>query len=289
VPLPGREVLRLGRRTLVMGVVNVTPDSFADGGVRLDPARAIDDALHMEALGADVIDVGGESTRPGAEPLPAAEELARVGPVVKALGKRLRVPLSIDTYKGRVAAEALDWGAVIVNDISALSYDSTLAALVARRGAAVVLMHTRGRPRDMYREADYRDVVAEVGGELRERLAFAMEAGIPAQSVLLDPGIGFAKKPEHSSAVVGRLHELAVLGRPLLAGVSRKSFLQRSLGERVPSEREFGTAAAVTACVLAGAHVVRVHGVREMLDVVRVADMLRRDAGLDSGAGPWTG
>ena len=272
-----------------MGIVNVTPDSFADGGLRLDPARAVEDALQMEELGADLIDVGGESTRPGAEPLPVEEEMARVGPVVRALGKRLRIPFSIDTYKSPVAEAALDAGAAIVNDISALSYDPGLAAVVARHRAAVVLMHTRGRPKDMYGEAEYGDVVADVRDQLARRLTSGVASGIPAECVLLDPGIGFGKRAEHSSAVIARLHELATLGRPLLAGPSRKSFLQRSLGSRPPSGREFGTAAAVTACVLAGAHVVRVHGVPEMLDVVRVADMLRRDAGLDSEAGPWTG
>lgn len=289
VPLPGGRSLHLGDRTLVMGILNVTPDSFADGGRCFDPSRAIDAALEMEAQGADLIDVGGESTRPGAEPLDAAEELARLEPVLRELGKRLRVPLSVDTYKARVAEAALEYGAAIVNDISALSYDPDLAGVVARRRAAVVLMHTRGRSRDMYRDAQYRDVVAEVRHELAQRLEYAVNAGIAPDAVLLDPGIGFAKRAEHSSIVIGRLHEFAVLGRPLLAGPSRKSFLQRSLGEREPSRREFGTAAAVAACVLAGVHVVRVHGVREMLDVVRVSDMLRRDAGLDAGAGPWTG
>jgi len=289
VPLPGGRTLRLGERTLVMGIVNVTPDSFADGGLRLDPARAVDDALEMEALGADLIDVGGESTRPGAEPLPVEEELARVGPVLRALGRRLRVPLSVDTYKASVAEAALDAGAAIVNDISALSYDPALAAVVARRGAAVVLMHTRGRPRDMYREAEYGDVVADVLEELARRLAAARDAGIPADSVIVDPGIGFGKRAAHSSAIVARLHELASLGRPILAAPSRKSFLQRSLGSRPADDREFGTAAAVAACVLEGAHLIRVHRVREMVDVVRVADMLRRDAGLDTEAEPWTG
>jgi dihydropteroate synthase len=286
--LPGGRTLRLGERTLLMAIVNVTPDSFADGGARFDADRAVEDALHMETLGADLIDVGGESTRPGSEPLPAAEELARVTPVVRALGRRLRIPFSIDTYKAAVAEAALDAGASIVNDVSALSYDPALGGVVARRGAGIVLMHTRGRPRDMYREAEYGDVVADVRRELHERLASARMAGIPDECILVDPGIGFGKRAEHSSTLIARLHELASLGRPLLAGPSRKSFLQRSIGERSPSQREFGSAAAVTACVLAGVHVVRVHGVAEMLDVIRVADMLRRDAGLD-GESTWSG
>lgn len=277
-------MLPLGVRTLLMGIVNVTPDSFADGGVRFDAARAVDDALAMEAQGADLIDVGGESTRPGAEPLPEREELARVEPVLRGLAGRIRVPVSIDTYKARVAETALDLGAAIVNDISALSYDPGLAAVVASRGAAVVLMHTRGRPREMYREAGYADVIGEVAAELRARTEAVVRAGVPADRLILDPGIGFAKRAEHSSTILARLGELAALvRRPLLVGPSRKSFLTRAVGERDPGGREFGTAAAVTACVLAGAHIVRVHGVGPMLDVVRVADMLRRDAGLDRG------
>jgi dihydropteroate synthase len=281
LPLPDGRVLRLGDRTLVMGIVNVTPDSFADGGARFDPTRAIDGALAMEAEGADIVDIGGESTRPGAEPLTAEEELARVEPVLRGLAGRLRVPLSIDTYKAAVAEVALDLGAAILNDISALSYDPALAPLVARRRAAVILMHTRGRPREMYRDAVYADVMREVCQELDARRSAALAAGISPDRVILDPGIGFAKRAGHSSMLVARLHDLAALKHPLLVGPSRKSFLTRALGERPVGEREYGTAAAVAACVLAGAHLVRVHGVKQMVDVVRVADMLRRDAGLD--------
>jgi dihydropteroate synthase len=261
-----------------MGILNVTPDSFADGGRYLDPGRAVEAALAMEAAGADLIDVGGESTRPGAEPLAAGEELARVAPVVRRLAGRLRVPISVDTYKAPVAEAVLDLGASIVNDISALEYDPGLPAVVARTGAAVILMHTRGRSRDMYRDAHYGDVVREVSEELDARLLRAAEAGVPTSRVLLDPGIGFAKRPEHSAALLGRLHELHALGRPLLVGPSRKSFLQRATGDRTPDARDWATAAAVTAAVLAGAHVVRVHAVAEMVDVVRAADMLRRAA-----------
>jgi dihydropteroate synthase len=194
------------------------------------------------------------------------------------------VPLSIDTYKARVAETALDLGAAIVNDISALSYDPALAAVVARHGAAVVLMHTRGRSRDMYGHAEYDDVVKDVRTELAARCSAARTAGIDAARIILDPGLGFAKRAEHSSTLLSRLHELTALGRPLLVGASRKSFLTRALGERPPEAREFATAAAVTASVLAGVHVVRVHGVATMIDAVRVADMLRRDGGLDREA-----
>lgn len=282
VSLPDGRSLALGARTLVMGVLNVTPDSFADGGRHLDPARAIDEALAMEAAGADILDIGGESTRPGAETVPAGEERRRIEPVLKGLIGRLGLPVSIDTYKADVAEAALDLGAVIVNDISALGYDPALAGVVARRGAAVVLMHPRGRSRDMYRDAHYGDVVSEVGGELRTRLGAALDAGIPEERILLDPGLGFAKRAEDSGALLARVHELARLGRPLLVGPSRKSFLRRAIGEAPPDARDWATAAAVTAAVFGGAHVVRVHGVAAMVDVVRVADMLRRDAGLDA-------
>jgi dihydropteroate synthase len=281
VPLPTGGALHLGDRTLIMAVLNVTPDSFADGGHHADPGRAVDDALAMEAAGADIIDIGGESTRPGASPVSADEELSRVAPVLRGLAGRLRVPISIDTYKAAVAEPALDLGAAIVNDISALMYDPALPGVVARACAVVSLMHTRGRSRTMYQDAHYDNVVREVCAELGERLRRAGEAGIPMSHVLVDPGIGFAKRAEHSSTLLARLEELHALGRPLLVGPSRKSFLQRATGERTPAARDWGTAAAVTAAVLAGAHVVRVHAVPEMVDVVRVADMLRRDASVD--------
>lgn len=273
--LPDGRALDLGARTLVMGIVNVTPDSFADGGLRLDPGRAIDDALALEAEGADLIDVGGESTRPGADPLPAAEELARVLPVVGGLAGRLRVPISIDTYKTEVARAALDAGAAIVNDVSGLRYDPALAGVVAARGAALVLMHNRGRSREMYRGAVYGALAREVAAELGASIDQAVAAGVARERLIVDPGIGFAKRAEHSFAALAQLDALAALDRPVLVGPSRKSFLIAALGERPPSAREWGTAAAVAAAVLAGAHIVRVHGVREMVEVVRVADAIR--------------
>ncbi len=275
VPLPNGATLVLGERTLVMGVLNVTPDSFADGGRFVDPGRAVDAALKMEQAGADIVDIGGESTRPGAEAVDAAEERRRIEPVFEQLAGRIRIPLSIDTYKAEVAEAALDRGALIVNDVSALRYDSGLAHVVARRGAAVVLMHNRGRSREMYREAGYTDVAREVAEELRERMAFAEAAGIERERVLVDPGIGFAKRAEHSLALLAGLRELETLDRPLLVGPSRKSFLKAAIGERSADERDWGTAAAVTAAVMLGAHVVRVHAVAEMVDVVRTADAIR--------------
>jgi dihydropteroate synthase len=260
-----------------MGILNVTPDSFAETRSELDPARAVAVALDMEAQGADLIDVGGESTRPGADPLSAKDELARVLPVLAGLAGRVRVPLSIDTYKADVARAALDGGASLVNDVSGLRYDPALARVVAERGAAVVLMHTRGRPKTMYSDAIYHDVVAEVGAELKVSVALAQHAGVPVDRILVDPGIGFAKRPEHSYGVLARLSELAeALARPVLVGPSRKSFMGDALHARPATERDWGTAAAVTAAVLGGAHIVRVHAVREMVQVVGVAEEIRR-------------
>jgi dihydropteroate synthase len=275
--LPGGGTLTLGDRTLVMGIINVTPDSFSDGGLLQDASQAIDAGLQMVEDGADLLDVGGESTRPGAQPLAEADERARVLPVIEGLVARVRVPVSVDTYKAAVADAALDAGAAIVNDISGLRYEPALAAVVARRQAPIVLMHTRGRSRDMYKQAIYHDVVDEVLDELRESIAFAAGAGIPRDRILIDPGLGFAKEPAHSYEALARLQEFAELGRPLLAGPSRKLFLTRPLGRELPAPaRDWGTAAAVAAAVFAGVHIVRVHAVREMVHVVRVSDELRK-------------
>jgi dihydropteroate synthase len=274
VPLPGGRMLTLGDRTLVMGILNVTPDSFADGGVRFDAGRAIEHGLRMIADGADIIDVGGESTRPGAEALDVGEELRRILPVVERLAAS-GAPVSIDTYKAVVAREALARGAVIVNDISALQFDQELGRSVAEARAAVVLMHNRGRSGAMYRHAEYEDVPREITAELRLALARAGDAGISSDSIILDPGIGFAKRAAHSYAALAHLGALASLDRPILSGPSRKSFLKEAVGDKAPAERDWGTAAAVTASVLMGAHIVRVHGVAQMVDVVRVADRIR--------------
>lgn len=275
VGLAHRGVLRLGERPLVMGILNVTPDSFAEPKI-LDTAAAVDTALRMEAEGADLLDVGGESTRPGASPVSADDELARVLPVIQALAGRLRIPISIDTYKAPVADACLAEGAALVNDISGLHFDESLAGVVAHAGAALVLMHTRGRPGDMYARALYADVVDEVTSELVESVHRAAAAGVPPDRVIVDPGIGFAKRPAHSYGVLARLSEIAArLDRPLLVGPSRKSFMKEALAERAAIERDWGTAAAVTASVLAGAHIVRVHAVSEMVQVVRVAEEIR--------------
>jgi len=263
-----------------MGILNITPDSFADASRIGDVPAALEAALRMEADGADLIDVGGESTRPGAEPVSEAEELARVVPVVAALAGRVRVPISIDTHKGEVARAAIAAGASIVNDISGLRRDPSLAREVAQAGAALVLMHTRGSSATMYDEAVYGDVVAEVVGELRESIKRATDAGVPFERLIVDPGVGFAKRPKHSYGVLARLPEFAAaLDRPVLVGPSRKSFLREPTGGRPAIERDWGTAAAVTAAVLAGSHIVRVHAVAEMAQAVRVAEEIRQASG----------
>ena len=273
--LPGGRTLALGERTLVMGIINVTPDSFADGGAHPDPDHAVAAALRLEANGADIIDVGGESTRPGAAAVPAEEEARRVVPVLRRLAPRLGVPVSIDTCKSEVARQALEHGAALVNDVSGLSYDPDLAAVVAAAGVPLVLTHMRGRSGEMYRHAAYDDVVREVVAELDAAVGRATAAGMAREQLVLDPGLGFAKRPAQTFAVLARLGALAALDRPILVGPSRKSFLQEALGACPPREREWGTAAAVSGAVLLGAHIVRVHGVREMTHVVRVADRLR--------------
>lgn len=278
--------MTLGERPLVMGILNVTPDSFADAE-RLDTARAVDVALAMEAAGADIIDLGGESTRPGAVPVDASEELRRVVPVLKALAGRLGIPVSIDTYKASVARVAVAEGASIVNDISGLLYDADMARAVAETRAALVLMHTRGRSADMYAQAHYEDVVREVAAEIRQGMTSAVAAGVELERIVVDPGIGFAKRPAHSYGLLAGVAELGgALGRPVLAGPSRKSFMREALGEVPPVQRDWGTAASVAAAVLGGAHIVRVHAVAEMVQVVRVAESTRRAGRTQSGSGP---
>ena len=296
LPLPDAPPLALGERTLVMGVVNVTPDSFSDGGRWEDAGRAADRALELEAAGADLLDVGGESTRPGADPVPAAEELRRVVPVLERLAGRARVPVSIDTCKAGVARAAIDTGAVMVNDVSGLRHDPDLIGVVAAARAALVVMHSRGGSRDMYRDACYGEVGTEVARELEACIAAAVGGGVDRSRILVDPGIGFAKRAGQSYAALAALGRLAPLDRPILVGPSRKSFLA-GRADRGPADRDWATAAAVTAAILEGAHVVRVHRVSEMRQVAEVADRCRAahealdarrqaDRGAEAGAPP---
>jgi dihydropteroate synthase len=278
--LPGNRTLQLGARTLVMGIVNVTPDSFADGGLYLDPSAAAAAALEMEAHGADIIDVGGESTRPGSETISAADEIARIQPVIHCLSRSLKLPISVDTSKPEVAEMAIGEGASIINDVTglrgALRYDASLADVAARSGAGLILMHARGRSKDMYKNAQYVSVAAEVSKELRMSLEQALASGVRRESIVLDPGLGFAKRSEHSYAALAALPAFAELGCPLLVGPSRKSFLSAAIGERAPADRDIATAASIAAAVLLGAHVVRVHNVPASVDAVRVADAIRQ-------------
>ena len=261
-----------------MGILNLTPDSFSADGLSADPARALEAARAMEEAGADLIDIGAESTRPGAAPVSAEEEMARLRPVLRAMGGRLRVPLSIDTMKAEVANFALDEGVAMVNDVTGLDHDPAMGPLVAARGVPIVLMHTRGRSSDMYAEATYDDVVTEVLRHLQRRVERAVGCGIAWDRVLIDPGIGFAKRPAHSFRVLAATSRLAALGRPILLGPSRKSFMTAVTGPLSAPDRDWPTAAAATAAVLGGAHIVRVHRVAEMVQVIRVAEAIREAA-----------
>ena len=260
-----------------MGILNVSSDSFAETSTARDVETFVARALQMEADGADIIDLGGESTRPGAELVSAEVERDRVLPVVEALAGRLRIPLSIDTSKAAVARAALSAGASMVNDVSGLHRDPELSHVVAGAGAALVIMHGRGTPTTMNVEAVYDDLMADVAGELRDSIRLATAAGVPIERIIVDPGVGFAKRPSHSYGVLARLPELAAaLARPILVGPSRKSFMREAVGGRPAPERDWGTAAAVTAAVLGGAHIVRVHAPAAMVQVVRVAEEIRR-------------
>jgi dihydropteroate synthase len=262
-------------RALVMGIVNVTPDSFSDGGLFLDPGRAVAHGLQLVRDGADLLDIGGESSRPGATPVPADEELARVLPVVEGLVKQTDVPLSIDTTKAVVADRVLAAGAHVINDITALQGDADMAAVVRRHGAGVVLMHMRGTPQTMQDNPTYTDVVAEVMAFLQARLQAAEDQGIARARVALDPGIGFGKTLEHTLRLLACLHEFGRLGRPVCLGVSRKGFLGQITG-RPRSERLAGSlAVACHALAARSARILRVHDVAATRDAVRIFEALR--------------
>jgi len=267
-----------GPGPFLMGVVNVTPDSFSDGGRYLEPAQAVEQAERLAGDGADLVDLGGESTRPGAATVDAEEERRRVVPVIERLRARgFRLPISIDTSKASVARAALEAGADLVNDVSLL-VDPSLAAVVARAGVPIVVMHSRGTPADMVSRASYVDLLAEVGAELRAALARAATWGIPAERIILDPGLGFAKTPAQTVELLARVAELKALGRPLLVGPSRKRFIGDLTGAPIES-RLPGTLAAVTACVLAGVELIRVHDVAAARQASKVAQALRSAGG----------
>ncbi len=270
-------VLVLGERTLIMGVLNVTPDSFSDGGRFLDPDRAVAHALQMQRAGADLIDLGGESARPGATGISLEEELRRVVPVLRGLKRRLRVPLSIDTTKSAVAEAALKLGAQMINDISGLRADPHLARVARRYHVPLALMHIHGTPRTMQQLPPAKNILREVKKGLRWSVNHALQAGLRRSQLLIDPGIGFGKTVLQNYELIYHLDRLQAFKLPILIGPSRKSFIGKVLG--APSDdRLFGTAAAVTAAIRAGAHIVRVHDVPEMLHVARIADTLLRTA-----------
>jgi dihydropteroate synthase len=278
------QLARQGKRTLILAVLNITPDSFSDGGQFTTPDEALRAAERMLADGADILDIGGESTRPATfashAPLPADEENRRILPVIAAISQRFpETPISVDTYKASVARAAVDIGAVFINDISALRADPSMASLVAEVGTPVCLMHLPGLPSRLHPTPVYGDVVADVRDHLRERVQAALQAGISAENIVLDPGIGFGKTVRENLELLRRLRELTGLGYPLLVGTSRKSTIGKVLGDLLPSERIEGTAATVALSIANGAAIVRVHDIREMTRVVRMSDAIVRGWG----------
>ena len=260
--------------TLIMGILNVTTDSFSDGGLFFDMGIAINHALEMEAAGADIIDIGGESTRPGAEPVLLEDELNRVIPVIEAIRSESDVCVSIDTYKADVAEKAITAGANIVNDISGLQFDESMANVVKNNNVPVVIMHIKGTPREMQKDPHYDDLMQEIVAYFQERVEFCRQRGIKKGNIILDPGIGFGKRSQDNFELLRELKQIADLGYPVLSGPSRKSFIGLTLDLPV-DERVEGTAAAVPASILNGAKIVRVHDVQEMKRVVTIADNIR--------------
>jgi dihydropteroate synthase len=267
--------LDLSSRTHVMGVINVTPDSFSDGGEFFEKERAVDQALHFAADGADLIDIGGESTRPYSKGISAEEEMNRVIPVIEALKKELTLPISIDTLKSQVAREALRCGASMVNDISALRSDPGMASVVADADVPVILMHMKGTPADMQAHPTYDDVAAEIIDFLRKAIDQAVSWGIRRERIIVDPGIGFGKTFDHNLEILRELGRFQCLDAPILVGSSRKAFIGRILDKKV-HERDTGTMATVAAAVMNGAHIVRVHNVKQAVETVRVIDAIKR-------------
>ncbi len=270
----GKHLFEWGRRTYVVGILNVTPDSFSDGGLYQRIDRALFRVEEMITAGVDLIDVGGESTRPFAKPVPVEEELARLIPVIEAIRKRFDVPLSVDTYKARVAQEALAVGADLVNDVSALRFDPEMVKVVAQTGAPVILMHMKGTPQTMQLDPHYEDVVAEIKDFLRERIEFAVSQGILREKIIIDPGIGFGKRFEDNLTIIKHLEEFASLGVPVLLGPSRKAFLGEILGKEA-RERDTGTMAVVAYAALKGVDLVRVHNVEMATDTLKVIQALK--------------
>lgn len=268
--------LEFGGRTLIMGILNVTPDSFSDGGRFLDSRQAFEHGLQMASDGADMIDIGGESSRPGAEPVPLEEELKRVVPAVRALSRETDCVLSVDTRKARVAEEALAAGAHVINDITAMTFDPCMPAVARDNGAGVILMHMHGDPKTMQIEPKYENVVKEVADYLGGRMRNLEQNGLSTNSFAVDPGIGFGKTVEHNVSLIAHLDEVVRLRRPVVVGLSRKSFIGKITGREV-QDRLPGSLAATAYVIQRGAHVIRVHDVKESCDVARLVDILRRE------------
>jgi dihydropteroate synthase len=264
------------RKTYIMGILNVTTDSFSDGGLLFDTSAAINRALRMAEDGADIIDIGGESTRPGADPVPAEEELRRTIPVIEAIANEVDIPLSIDTCKADVAKKALDAGASMVNDISGLRHDRAMPGVVSEYGVPVVIMHIKGKPKDMQKNPRYEALIPEMLDYLRDSIRLASNAGIPEGKIIVDPGIGFGKTFEQNLSIIHNLREFTLFEKPVLVGPSRKAFIGKILGDAPPGERLEGTAAAVAISIINGANIIRVHDVKEMVKVARVADAIKR-------------
>ncbi len=276
------KILDLSSRTHVMGILNVTPDSFSDGGLFAGREDAVAHGREMAAAGADIIDIGGESTRPGAHPLTEDEELRRILPVIERLSDEIAVPISVDTYKAAVAKKALQSGASIVNDISGLRFSPDMAKVAADFGAAVIIMHIKGTPRDMQQNPVYADVIGEILSYLEEGIEIAEKAGVDRQKIMIDPGIGFGKTLEHNLTILNRLEEFRALGRPVVLGTSRKKFIGTVLGVPEPDRRVYGTAATIAIGIERGASVVRVHDVRAMVQVARMTDAIVKRQTLNS-------
>jgi len=272
----GKYTLELGKRTLVMGIVNVTPDSFSDGGQFLDSEKAITQGLRLAEEGADIIDIGGESTRPGSDSVSQDEELKRIIPVIEGLVDKVNIPISIDTCKSEVAKKAIDSGVSMVNDISAARFDPKIVDMAKQYNVPLALMHMKGTPKNMQENPTYVSVMGEIKEFLIERVGFAVKKGVPKENIIIDPGIGFGKRLEHNYEIIRNLGELKELGLPILIGPSRKSFIAMTLDLPVEDRLE-GTLAAVTMCVMNGADIVRVHDVKEAVRAVKMTDAIYRN------------
>jgi len=260
-----------------MGILNVTPDSFSDRGLYFDKSEATKRAMQMVEEGADIIDIGGESTRPGSEPITIEEELRRTIPLIEYLSKETKIPLSIDTYKSEVAKRALDTGASMVNDISGLRFDPKMSEVVSEYKVPIVMMHIRGRPRDMQQNTVYEALIPEMMDYLRAGMIIARKSEIAEDKIIIDPGLGFGKTYEHNLEIIHNLHEFTLLKKPILIGPSRKAFIGRILGDAPVTERLEGTAAAVAISIINGANIIRAHDVKEMVKVGKVADAIKKE------------